>query len=217
MSEDENLLVKSRSIRHEYIYYVLPKIIPEDHEHAQAALSIGLDSNSKGRMSRGDSISGPKLKRDSITQSQRQSIRQSQRSRKSFDIAKQASERHNRSVNAGNDFTKLISNQQHIIEENPMFKQLSGVKDNNLEGATPGATPMGPVGEAPRQSEQDNGEESQSSASDVGAEKEEVNLSDGDNDDNQVDKQAFQETGAFLSNPLNWTAPDKPNKKQNDE
>lgn len=68
-----------------------------------------------------------------------------------------------------------------------MFNKLSGVKDNNLEGATPGATPMGPVGEAPRQSEQDNGD-SQSSGSDVGAEKEEVNLSDGDNDDNQADK-----------------------------
>ena len=33
MSEDENVLVKSRSIRHEYIYYVLPKTISEDAEH----------------------------------------------------------------------------------------------------------------------------------------------------------------------------------------
>lgn len=94
-----------------------------------------------------------------------------------------------------------------------MFNNLNGVKANNLEGATPGATPMGPVDEAPRQSEQDNGDDSPSS--DGGAKGEDVNLNDDEDGDNQ-NKKAFQETGAFLSDPMNWTAPDKTNKKQND-
>ena len=71
MSEDENLLVKSRSIRHEYIYYVLPNCIDEDKDHIQKPLSLGLDSKSQGRMSRGDFNSGPKLGRDSVARSQR--------------------------------------------------------------------------------------------------------------------------------------------------
>ena len=96
-----------------------------------------------------------------------------------------------------------------------MFNNLNGVKANNLEGATPGATPMGPVDEAPRQSEQDNGDDSPSSDGDIGAKGENVNLNDDEDGDNQ-NKKAFQETGAFLSDPMNWTAPDKTNKKQND-
>ena len=37
--------MQSRSIRHEYIYFVLPKIVPEDAEFKMEALSIGLESS----------------------------------------------------------------------------------------------------------------------------------------------------------------------------
>ena len=45
MFEDENLLVQSRFIRHEYIYFVLPKIIKGDEEYIMPPLSIGLESS----------------------------------------------------------------------------------------------------------------------------------------------------------------------------
>ena len=37
--------MQSRSIRHEYIYFVLPKIIEADAEYKMEALSIGLESS----------------------------------------------------------------------------------------------------------------------------------------------------------------------------
>ena len=40
MFQDDNLLVQSRAIRHEYIHFVLPKIIDEDAEYKIEALSI---------------------------------------------------------------------------------------------------------------------------------------------------------------------------------
>ena len=66
-----------------------------------------------------------------------------------------------------------------------MFKNIDDVNQNNNEGVTPGATPMGPVDEVPRQSEVDNSDDESGSSDGLGVEqeKEEVNLSDG-NDNN---------------------------------